>query len=194
MGGKGRGEGRGGWGGVGGDGAVFGVVGEEGVCGVEGGWGRGEREGVCGVVGGEGGVGGEWGVPSVSCRVVPMCCVCGGEGGGGVVSVSVRVCVLLHVWVWSVGPEARFWGAAAFGGQLPENPGVWVGSCPVVSGVAQASLLLYSRGHLSSSPGCSWSSPELLCVVLLLGNKREEKRGRKTSGIPCSSLPFPLPV
>ena len=135
---KGKGKGRGGGGvcdavgggGVegGGDGGVFGVVGEEGVCGVEGGWGRGEGEGVCGVVGGEGGVGGEWGVPSVSCRVVPVCCVCGGEGGGGVVLVSVHVCVLLHIWVWSVGPEARFWGAAAFGGQLPENPGVWVGS------------------------------------------------------------------
>ena len=195
---EGGGEGEGGVcdavGGVegGGDGGVFGVVGGEGVCGVEGGWERGEGEGVCGVVGGEGG--GEWGVPSVSCRAVPVCCVCGGEGGGGVVSVSVRVCVLPYVWVWSVGPEARFWGAAAFGGQLPENPGVWVGSCPVVSGVVQASSLLSSRGHLSSSPGCSWSSPELLRVVLLLRKKREEKRGRKTSGIPCSSLPFPLPV
>ena len=116
-----------------------------------------------------------------------LCVVCvGGEDEGGVVSVSVRVCVLLHIWVWSVGPEAWFWGAAAFGGQLPENPGVWVGSYPVVSGVVQASLLLSSRGHPSSSPGCSWSSPELLCVVLLLGKRMEEKRGRKTSGIPYS--------
>ena len=65
-------------------------------------------------------------------------------------------------------------GAVAFGGQLPKNPGVWVGSYPVISGVVPASLLLFSRGHPSSSPDCSWSSPELLCVVLLSGKKREE--------------------
>ena len=135
----GRGRGRRGEGGV--CDAVGGwKVGETGVCSVW--WGKrvyvvwrgvGKRErGECVQCGGaEGGVVGEWGVPSVSCRVVPMCCVCGGEGGRGVVSVSVRVYMLLHIWVWSIGPTA-------FGGQLPENPGVWVGSYPVVSGVVPA--------------------------------------------------------
>ena len=57
--------------------------------------------------------------------------------------MSARVLVLVHVWVRSVGPEARFWGAFAFRSQLPENPGVCLWSYPGGSEVFLVSLLLF---------------------------------------------------
>ena len=73
------------------------------------------------------------------CRGV---CVRGG-GGGDMVQVSAHVLVLVHVCVQSVGPEAWFWSAFAFGGQLPENPGVCLWSYPGSSEVFLVSLLLF---------------------------------------------------
>ena len=92
MGEEGGGEGEGGVCGVVGEmggegkGGVFGVVGEMSVCGVDGGW-----------VGGGGGGGGKWRVPSLSCRVVPVCVWGGGGGGGDGGEDGERWCKCLHV-------------------------------------------------------------------------------------------------
>ena len=124
---EGEGEGEGGVCGAvgeaedGGDGGVFSVLGEEGICGVEGGWGRGEGEGVCGVVGGEGGVGGEWGVPSMSCRVVPVCCVCVGKDGEGLCR-CLYMCVCCCIFgCGPLGPRHSFGVPLLSGANFPKT-------------------------------------------------------------------------